>query len=78
MTSPDLIYHRHLLTLSSAESALTLEESKPGFSIQLLHIVASDALPLNTRLAGALFFKNFIKFNYVVCGPPTRRPPNDF
>ena len=49
-----------------AEAALKLEEKKPGFSLLLLNIVASDSLPLNTRLSGALCFKNFIKFNYVV------------
>lgn len=49
-----------------AEAALKAEETKPGFSLLLLNIVASESLPLNTRLAGALFFKNFIKFNWVV------------
>jgi hypothetical protein len=51
----------------TAEAALKAEETKPGFSLLLLNIVASEALPLNTRLAGALCFKNFIKFNWVVC-----------
>jgi len=37
------------------------EERKPGFSLLLLQITASDAFPYNTRLASALFFKNFIK-----------------
>lgn len=36
-------------------------ENQPRFSISLMHIVASDDVDLNTRLAGALFFKNFIK-----------------
>lgn len=48
-----------------AEAALKLEEAKPGFSLLLLNIVASESLPLNTRLSGALCFKNFIKFNWV-------------
>jgi len=52
--------------LFTAEAALKTEEAKPGFSLLLLNIVASDSLPLNTRLSGALCFKNFIKFNYVV------------
>ena len=50
----------------TAEIALKAEEKKPGFSLLLLNIVASESLPLNTRLSGALCFKNFIKFNWVV------------
>lgn len=49
-----------------AEIALKTEEKKPEFSLLLLNIVASGSLPLNTRLSGALCFKNFIKFNWVV------------
>ncbi|KAI9049173.1 hypothetical protein LZ554_007020 [Drepanopeziza brunnea f. sp. 'monogermtubi'] len=48
-----------------AEAALKNEETQPGFSLLLLNIVASESLPLNTRLSGALVFKNFIKFNWV-------------
>ncbi|KAN0103021.1 Cse1 domain containing protein [Hyaloscypha variabilis] len=48
-----------------AEIALKDEETKPGFSLLLLNIVASESLPLNTRLSGALCFKNFIRFNWV-------------
>ncbi|KAJ6028413.1 hypothetical protein N7540_003989 [Penicillium herquei] len=44
-----------------AESALRQEEQKPGFSLQLLHITASESHPNNIRLASALCFKNFIK-----------------
>jgi exportin-2 (importin alpha re-exporter) len=51
-----------------AEIALKAEEKKPGFSLLLLNIVASESLLLNTRLSGALCFKNFIKFNWVVGG----------
>lgn len=40
------------------------EEKKPGFSLQLLQITATDSYPYNTRLASALFFKNFIKRNW--------------
>jgi hypothetical protein len=49
-----------------AEVALKQEENKPNFSLLLLQIVSTEDLPLNTRLAGALCFKNFIKFNWVV------------
>ncbi|KAK5108888.1 hypothetical protein LTR62_007690 [Meristemomyces frigidus] len=48
-----------------AEQSLRAEEAKPGFSLSLLQIVATDDLPQTTRLAGALFFKNFIKRNWV-------------
>lgn len=52
---------------SPAEAALKLEETKPNYSLLLLQIVASNDLPINTRLSSALYFKNFIRFNYVVC-----------
>jgi exportin-2 (importin alpha re-exporter) len=55
-----------LLLTRTAEIALKAEEKKPGFSLLLLNIVALESLPLNTRLSGALCFKNFIKFNWVV------------
>ena len=42
------------------------EEMKPNYSLLLLQIVASNDIPKNTRLASALYFKNFIRFNYVV------------
>ncbi|CRK26364.1 hypothetical protein BN1708_014506 [Verticillium longisporum] len=48
-----------------AESALKQEQVKPQYSIQLLNIVASEALPPKTRLAASLAFKNFIRNNYV-------------
>jgi len=54
-----------------AEIALKAEEKKPGFSLLLLNIVASEALPQNTRLSGALCFKNFIRFHWVVCRSPS-------
>lgn len=44
-----------------AEQTLRSAESQPGFAISLLHVVANASLPLPTRLAGALFFKNFIR-----------------
>ncbi|RYO08146.1 Importin alpha re-exporter [Alternaria tenuissima] len=48
-----------------AEEAITQEQTKPGFSLTLLQIVASDANPQTTRLSAALYFKNFIKRNWV-------------
>ena len=50
--------------LPLAETTLRQEEQKPGFSLQLLHITASQDVPYNTRLASALCFKNFIKRNW--------------
>ncbi|KAK4986391.1 importin-alpha export receptor [Elasticomyces elasticus] len=47
-----------------AEQAIKAQESQPGFSLALLQIVASDANPFTTRLASALYFKNFIKRNW--------------
>ena len=47
-----------------AELALRQEELKPGFSLQLLQISASDSSPSNIRLASALCFKNFVKRNW--------------
>lgn len=53
------------LTFSTAEQSLKQEQEKPGFSLALLQIVATDSFPQTTRLAGALFFKNFIRRNWV-------------
>ncbi|KAF8851156.1 Cse1-domain-containing protein [Acephala macrosclerotiorum] len=60
-----------------AELALKEQEKLPGFSLLLLNIVATDSLPLNTRLSGALFFKNFIKFNWVDEDGTYRLPENE-
>ncbi|RMZ67072.1 chromosome segregation cse1 [Pyrenophora seminiperda CCB06] len=48
-----------------AEAAIAQEQTKPGFSLSLLQIVASNASPPNTRLSAALYFKNFVKRNWV-------------
>jgi exportin-2 (importin alpha re-exporter) len=48
-----------------AENALKKEEEKAGYSLTLLNIVASEPLPLKTRLAAALAFKNFIRHHWV-------------
>jgi hypothetical protein len=50
----------------TAENALKQEATKPQYSLSLLNIVNSDSLPLKTRLAAALAFKNFIRTSYVV------------
>jgi exportin-2 (importin alpha re-exporter) len=54
------------LTHVSAEQALKAQESTPGFSLALLQIVNTDSFPQATRLAAALFFKNFVRRNWVV------------
>lgn len=48
-----------------AEKLLRSIESQPGFSINLLHVIASTNLSQSVRLAGALFFKNLIKRKWV-------------
>lgn len=53
--------------MRTAEQSLRQEEAKPGFSLTLLQIVATESFPLNTRLASALFFKNFVRRNWAVC-----------
>lgn len=53
---------------SSAEQTLKAQETNPGFSLALLQIVNTDSFPQATRLAAALFFKNFIRRNWVVSG----------
>lgn len=56
--------HESRVLTGPAELKIRAEEKKPGFSLVLLHITASDTFPSNTRLASALFFKNFIKRNW--------------
>ncbi|KAF2002554.1 Cse1-domain-containing protein [Amniculicola lignicola CBS 123094] len=48
-----------------AEDALKAESEKPNFSLALLHIVQSSELSPTTRLAGALYFKNFVRRAWV-------------
>lgn len=48
-----------------AENALKQEAARPQYSLTLLNIVSSDSLPVKTRLAASLAFKNFIRSNYV-------------
>lgn len=52
-------------TAKTSERSLKELETQTGFGITLLHVVASTNLPTSTRLAGALFFKNFIKRKWV-------------
>jgi exportin-2 (importin alpha re-exporter) len=60
----------------SAEATLREKEAQPGFSILLLHVVASQSLDEALRLAAALYFKNFIKRNWTVGFPPCAAKPD--
>ncbi|EMF15386.1 chromosome segregation protein Cse1 [Sphaerulina musiva SO2202] len=62
---------------AQAESSLKAEETKPSFSLALLQIVATDTFPQATRLASALFFKNFVKRNWVDENGTHRLPANE-
>ncbi|EMG45589.1 CSE1 Importin alpha re-exporter [Candida maltosa Xu316] len=46
---------------NQADKTLKSIENEPGFSINLLHVIASTSLQQSIRLAGALYFKNLIK-----------------
>lgn len=52
-------------TAKASERNLKQLETQDGFGLTLLHVIASTNLPLSTRLAGALFFKNFIRRKWV-------------
>ncbi|KZF21366.1 putative importin alpha re-exporter [Xylona heveae TC161] len=47
-----------------AEQALLQQDRQPGFSLSILQIVANNSFPYTSRLAAALFFKNFIRRNW--------------
>ncbi|KAF3935709.1 Exportin-2 [Dactylella cylindrospora] len=47
-----------------AEKQLKSAENNLGFPLMLLRTVATPELPVNVRLAGALFFKNLIRRNW--------------
>lgn len=52
-------------TSKVAERNLKELEVYEGFGLTLLHVAANDTFPISTRLAGALFFKNFIRRKWV-------------
>jgi exportin-2 (importin alpha re-exporter) len=60
-----------------SELKIRKAEKQPGFSLQLLHITASDSFKYNTRLASALFFKNFIKRQWTDVEGNYKLPPNE-
>lgn len=60
-----------------AEAHLKSEEKKPGFSLLLLNIIASEAATPASRLSGALYFKNFIRHNYIDEEGEYKLPPNE-
>ena len=61
----------------TAELKIKQQERQAGFSVQLLNITASESFPYNTRLASALFFKNFIKRNWVNVEGRYKLPPDE-
>jgi exportin-2 (importin alpha re-exporter) len=60
------LHHANTVNKPPAENALKQEQTKSQYSLTLLNIVASEPLPVKTRLAAALAFKNFIRSNWVV------------
>lgn len=56
---------RHLI-VHTAEAAIGEAEKRPGFSVSLLQIVATETYGATARLASALYFKNYIKRNWTV------------
>ncbi|KAF2716812.1 Cse1-domain-containing protein [Polychaeton citri CBS 116435] len=60
-----------------AEVSLKQEEIKPGFSLALLQIVNTETFPPNTRLASALFFKNFVRRNWADENGEHKLPQNE-
>jgi exportin-2 (importin alpha re-exporter) len=67
----------HCIDSASAELKIRQAEKQPGFSLQLLHITASDSFKYNTRLASALFFKNFIKRQWTDVEGNYKLPQNE-
>lgn len=60
-----------------AEQTLRAAEAKPEFSLLLLHVVASESFDPTLRLAGALYFKNFIKRNWTTADGGYKLPQNE-
>ncbi|KAL8734500.1 MAG: hypothetical protein Q9166_001400 [cf. Caloplaca sp. 2 TL-2023] len=60
-----------------AETALLQEQRKPGFSLLLLKIVASNTYGSTARLASALYFKNFIRRNWTDENGNYKLPQNE-
>lgn len=51
--------------IDGAEKFLRCAETTPGFAALLLHLICSDKEDDYTRLAGAIYFKNFLKRRWV-------------
>ena len=76
MISPCEVVLELKLTSIPAEAALKETETQPGFSLVLLQIAATDSYP-QARLASALFFKNFIRRNWVDEDGNHKLPPQE-
>lgn len=60
-----------------AEAAIGEAEEKPGFSVSLLQIVATEGYGATARLASALYFKNYIKRNWTDENGNYKLPENE-
>ncbi|KAH7046686.1 CAS/CSE protein [Macrophomina phaseolina] len=60
-----------------AEAAIKQQENAQGFSITLLQIVADQSFPQSTRLAAALYFKNFVRRNWTDVEGNYKLPQNE-
>lgn len=49
----------------AAEQVLVNEENNPNYGIVLLTLVSSDVFPMEIRTSGSIYFKNFIKRNWI-------------
>lgn len=64
-------------TAKSAEQELRQYETQPGFPLEVLHVVASNQIDHNVRLAGSLFFKNLIRRKWTDEDGNYKLPIND-
>ena len=62
---------------STAEAAIAQIETAPNFSLTLLQIVASAQTDPTVRLASALYFKNFIRRNWITDDGKHRLPEEE-
>lgn len=60
-----------------AEGQIRAQEEQPGFALSLLQITANESYPTQTRLASALFFKNFVKRSWTDVEGNYKLPEND-
>ncbi|GMM38770.1 importin-alpha export receptor [Saccharomycopsis crataegensis] len=64
-------------TANQADQQLRSIETNPGFAIALLTIVDSNQIDNSIRLAGVLFFKNFLNRRWIDADGKHKLNPND-